>query len=48
MINHELKDELPNQKLTNQFSLYKGEIDLDGKLVEFLCDLELLERLKIS
>ena len=31
---HELTDELSNQKLTKQFSLIKGKINLDGKLVE--------------
>ena len=30
---HELRDELSKQKLTNQPFLFKGEIDLDGKLV---------------
>ena len=30
----ELRDEVSDQKLTNQAVLFKGEIDLDGKPVE--------------
>ena len=34
MSNHELRDELSDEKLTSQPVLFKSKIDLDGKLVE--------------
>ena len=31
---HELRDELPFQKITNQLFSFEGKTDLHGKLVE--------------
>ena len=40
---HELRDELSNQKLSNQFFLFKGKTDLDGNCVETIMPFKLFE-----
>ena len=46
VIKDESRYELPNQKLTNQLFLFKGKLDLDGKLFENIMLIKMLMQLK--
>ena len=43
MNEHDLRVEIPNQKLTNQKFLFTGRIDLNGKLIEAILLLKVIE-----